>query len=141
MFVVSNFSSASNNRPNKLSVMHLNARSIKANLSKIKDAIRNMEYKFHIIAISETWLNENNWKVTCNEVAFSGYKLYCNSRKSMQGGGVAIYVCESLLNNCQSSDICLRNISYVADNCFKAYLSSYRLVNTKKSMSVVCIER
>ena len=33
--------------------------------------------------------------------------------------GVAIYVCESLLNNCPSSDICLRNILYVADNCFE----------------------
>ena len=28
-------------------------------------------------------------------------------------------VCESLLNNCQSSDICLRNISYAANDCFK----------------------
>ena len=56
-----NFSSASNIRPNKLSVIHFNARSLKANLSKIKDTIRRMEYKFQIIAISETWLNENNW--------------------------------------------------------------------------------
>ena len=31
------FSSASNNMPNKLSVVHFNARSPKANLSKIKD--------------------------------------------------------------------------------------------------------
>ena len=68
-----NVSSASNNRPNKLSVILFNARSLKANLSKIKDTIRSMEYKFQIIAISETWINENNWdgnKVTCNEVAF-----------------------------------------------------------------------
>ena len=56
-----NFSSANNNRSNKLSVIHFNARSLKANLSKIKDTIRSMEYKFQIIAISETWLNENNW--------------------------------------------------------------------------------
>ena len=34
-----NFSSASNSRPNKLSVIHFNARSLKANLSKIKDTI------------------------------------------------------------------------------------------------------
>ena len=56
-----------------------------------------MEYKFQIIAISETWFNENNWdgnEATCNEVACSGYKLYCNSRKNKQG--VAIYVCAGL---------------------------------------------
>ena len=55
-----NFSIASNNRPNKLSVIHFNARSLKANVSKIKDTIRSMEYTFQIIAISETWLNVNN---------------------------------------------------------------------------------
>ena len=35
-----------------------------------------MENTFQIIAISETWLNENNWdrnEVTCNEVACSVY--------------------------------------------------------------------
>ena len=62
-------------------------------MSKINDTIRSTEYKFKIIAISETWLNENNWdghEVTCNEVACSGYKLCCNSRKNMPGGGVDI---------------------------------------------------
>ena len=136
-----NFSSASNNRPNKLSVIHFNARSLKANLSKIKDTIRSMEYKFQIIAISETWLNENNWdgnEVTCNEVAFSGYKLYCNSRKNMQGGGVAIYVCESLLNNCQSSNICLRNISYVDNDCFESIFIELQISKHEK-INVGCI--
>ena len=90
-----------------------------------------MEYKFQIIAISETSLNENNWdgnEVTCNEVACSGYKLYCNSRKNMQGGGVAIYVCESLLNNCQSSDIYLRKISYVDNDRY----ITFRLVRHRR---------
>ena len=93
------FSSASNNRQNKLSSIHFNARSLKANVSKIKDTIRSMEYKFQIIAISETWLNENNWdgnEVTCNEVAFSGYKLYCNSRKKTCKVVVLPYMCVNI---------------------------------------------
>ena len=56
-----------------------------------------MEYTFHIIAISETWLNENNWdgnEVTCNEVTFIGYKLYCNSRKNKVV--VLSYMCVNL---------------------------------------------
>ena len=48
-------------RANNLSVIHFNARSLKANLNKIKDTLRELEYKFHIIAISETWFKENNW--------------------------------------------------------------------------------
>ena len=102
-----------------------------------------MEYTFQIIVISETWLNENNWdanEVTCNEVAFSGYKLYCNSRKNMQGGGVAIYVCESLLNNCQSSDICLRNISYVDNGCFETIFIELQIRKQKK-INVGCMYR
>ena len=47
-------------RANNLSVIHFNARSLKANLNKIKDTVRDLEYKFHIIAISETWFKENN---------------------------------------------------------------------------------
>ena len=102
-----------------------------------------MEYKFQIIAILETWLNENNWdglEVTCKEVAFSGYKLYCNSRKNMQGGGVAIYVCESLLNNCQSSDICLRNILYVDNDCFESIFIELQISKHEKII-VGCMYR
>ena len=38
-----------------------NARNLKANLDHINDTLRELEYKFHIIAISETWFKENNW--------------------------------------------------------------------------------
>ena len=78
-------------RANNPSVIHFNARSLKANLNKMKDTLRELEYKFHIIAISETWFKENNWdgnEVTNLHDAFLGYKLYCNSRKNKTGGGV-----------------------------------------------------
>ena len=102
-----------------------------------------MDYKFQIIAISESWLNENNWdgnEVTCNEVSFSGYKLYCISRKNMQGGGVAIYVCDSLLNNCQSSDICLRNISFVDNDCFESIFIELH-ISKHVTINVGCMYR
>ena len=96
-------------RANNLSVIHFNARSLKANLNKIKDTLRELEYKFHIIAILETWFKENNWdgnEVINFDDAFLGYKVYCHSRNNKTGGGVAIFVCESLLRNCQSPNIC-----------------------------------
>lgn len=138
-----NFSSVGKNQPIKLSMIHFNARSLKANLPKIKDTIQSMEYKFHIIAISETWLKENSWdgsEVNCNDVVFSGYKLYCNSRKNKHGGGVAIYVCESVLNNCQSSDICLRNISYAVDDCFESIFIEIQISKHEK-INVGCMYR
>ena len=92
-------------------------------LNKIKDTLRELEYKSHIIAISETWFKENNWvgnEVTNFDDAFLGYKLYCNSRNNKTGGGVAIFVCKSLLRNCQSPNIYLRNIAYAIDECFES---------------------
>ena len=41
-------------RANNLSVIYFNARSLKANWNKIKDTLRELEYQFRIIAISET---------------------------------------------------------------------------------------
>ena len=119
-----------------------NARSLKANLNKIKDTLRELEYKFHIIAISETWFKENNWdgnEVTNFHDAFLGYKLYCNSRNNKTGGGVAIFVCESLLRNCESPNICLRNVSYAIDECFESIFIEHS-VNIQKSMSAVYTE-
>ena len=110
-------------RANNLSVIHFNDRSLKANLNKMKDTLPDLEYKFHIIAISETWFKESNWdgnEVTHFDDAFLGYKLYCNSRNNKSGGGVAIFVCEYLLRNCQSPNICLGNISYTTDECFES---------------------
>ena len=136
-----NFSAT--DRANILSVIHFNARSLKTNLDKIKDTVRDLEYKFHVIAISESWFKENNWDA--NEVsnlydAFSGYKLYYNSRNNTTGGGVAIFVCDSLLRNYQSPNICLRNISYTILNVSKVFLLNNRLLNIQKSMSAVYIE-
>ena len=58
--------------------------------------------------------------------------------KNMQGGGVAIYVCDSLLNNCQSSDICLRNISYVDNDCFE---SIFIELHKHETINVGCMYR
>ena len=60
--------------------------------------------------------------------------------KNMQVGGVAIYVCESLLNNCQSSDICLRNISYVDNDCFDCIFIELQISKHEK-INVGCMYR
>ena len=132
---------SSTDRVNKLSVIHLNTWSLKANLDKTKDTLWDLEYKFHITAIFETWFKEGNG----NEVshfydAFSRYKLYCNSRNNKTGGGVAIFVCESLLRNCQSPNICLRNISYTIVECFESIFIELQISKHSKT-KVGCICR
>ena len=39
------------------SILHLNCGSLRANFSKICDLLQNMDQKFDVIAMSETWLN------------------------------------------------------------------------------------
>ena len=60
--------------------------------------------------------------------------------ENMPGGGVAIYVCESLLNNCQSSDICQRNISYVDNDCFESILIELQ-ISKHETINVGCMYR
>ena len=64
----------------------------------------------------------------------------CTVIPGMPGGGVAIYVCESLLNNCQSSDICLRNISYVDNDCFESIFIELQISKHEK-INVGCMYR
>ena len=58
----------------------------------------------------------------------------------MQGGGVAISEGEYLLNNCQSSDMCLRNISYVNNGCFGSIFIELQISKHEK-INVGCMYR
>ena len=57
---------------------------------------------------------------------------------NMQGGGVAIYVCEFLINICQSSDICLRNILCVDNDCFESIFIELQISKHEK-INVGCM--
>ncbi|XP_051919919.1 uncharacterized protein LOC127599747 [Hippocampus zosterae] len=76
---------------NALSVIHLNSRSLYKNFTKIKEYLTKFN-KFKIIAISETWLDED--KTT--EMEIEGYEMFATNREKKKGGGVAIYVDKAL---------------------------------------------
>lgn len=42
------------------SIIHINCRSLNANFSKLQCMIDHLDYPFHVIALSETWLDDNN---------------------------------------------------------------------------------
>ena len=72
-----------------VSILHLNCRSLRANFSKICDLLQNMDQKFDVIAMSETWLNS----MTDSEIYnLENYQKYTCNRSSKQGGGVMLYV-------------------------------------------------
>ena len=74
----------------KLSVLHLNIRSINKNFSELTDLLQTVDYQFHEIGLSETWLNDYS-----HSVSVEGYDFVHSHRKNRQGGGVGLYLASS----------------------------------------------
>lgn len=76
------------NKDGKLSIIHVNCRTLYANFTNIKGYLRQSKQPFNIIAISETWIN------TEKGLGFEleGYEFTHMDQQNKGGGGVAIYV-------------------------------------------------
>ena len=70
------------------SILHLNCRSIKKNFAKLIILLKSLETDIDILAISETWLCENEHKL----FDIPGYTCTFISRSEKGGGGVGLYV-------------------------------------------------
>ena len=75
-----------------LSLFHTNIRSVSQNLNNLTAFLGTLDYKFQIIALSETWLHEQNTEL----YNIAHYSKESSERKNRRGGGVALYVAESL---------------------------------------------
>ena len=73
------------------SLLHLNIRSLQCNASKLTDLLSNVNLKFSLIGISETWLNDSS-----SSVDIDGYSFVHKSRENRFGGGVGLYVSSNL---------------------------------------------
>ena len=76
-----------------LSIIHFNARSLKANFDCIKSYITNIGKRFNVIAISETWLESLH---ECSAYELANYKMFNKIRIGKRGGGVALYIHDSI---------------------------------------------
>ncbi len=72
-----------------ISVIPFNCRSIKANFENLKTYIWSLDYNFDIIAISETWLCDND---SVAEYPLENYKAIKINRNGKRGGGVMLYI-------------------------------------------------
>ena len=93
------------NKRKGLSIIHFNARSLNANFLNIELYLSQLEVKFDVIAISETWFNEYT---TTNVFNMEGYVMHYISRNAGKGGGVAIYVNSNLkCKKIESKSLCM----------------------------------
>ncbi len=77
---------------NGFSIKHFNSRSLQTNFEAITNYLDLLKKDFHVIAISETWLNKN----IIDDFNMSGYNTYSTLRCNRKGGGVSIYVSNKL---------------------------------------------
>ena len=78
--------------------------------SNVKNLIEiTNSFYFDFLAVSETWTEESDH----NDFSINGYIQYFCSRKNMRGGGVALYINESLEHKY------LSEISLCIENCIE----------------------
>ena len=74
-----------------LLVAHVNAQSLYAHFAEIESRI--LASGLHVLAVSESWLSASRG---ARSVGIPGYDLLHNDRPNRAGGGVALYVHESI---------------------------------------------
>ena len=92
-----------------ISIIHINCRSLYANLTKLKILLDNLEFVFDLMALTEIWINEDN----ANIFRQDGYNFCHKNQINKKGGGVALYI-----NNRIQSQI-INNLSINIDNCLE----------------------
>ena len=70
------------------SLLHLNAPSLVKNQEALSHLLINVNHKFSVLAITETWIKENN----VHDIRFDGYNFVSNHRTNKTGGGVGLFI-------------------------------------------------
>ena len=82
--------------PNSLSdfsLVHINSRSLRANFNEICNLLHVFDSPIDVIAISETWLSDSE----NTPYSIKGYNFICNCRQDRTGGGVGLYIADSIV--------------------------------------------
>ena len=73
---------------NKLSLFHINVKSLPKHHDELKLYINSLNFKFSVIALTENWLDESKEDLFDLE----GYNCLHKFRKGKRGGGVFLYI-------------------------------------------------
>ena len=77
---------------NDFSIFHLNVRSLVKNHEDLSSLLANIDHKFSVLAITETWIKDDE----PYDLNFDGYNSISNHRSDRTGGGVGLYIDEKL---------------------------------------------
>ena len=72
-------------------MLHVNARILYTNITQLTNYLKNINYKFSVPAVSETWTNEIN----SDYLVIPGYNRVLKNHAE-HGGGVEIFVDDKL---------------------------------------------
>ena len=64
------------------------AASLVKNQEALSHLLINVNHKFSVLAITETWIKENS----VNDIRFDGYNFVSNHRTNKTGGGVGLFI-------------------------------------------------
>ena len=81
--------------PDTFSVLHLNIRSLRKSFEDCKELYKTLNLKFSIVCFSETWADGNKLE-NDSSIQLLDYNLLHQIRKNHLGGGISIFVHESL---------------------------------------------
>ena len=75
-----------------LSLLHLNVRSMRNKFDSILNYLNSLAHDFSVIALTETWLNDNDDET----FQLPGYNLTQLNRNNKNGGGICVFTKENL---------------------------------------------
>lgn len=112
---------------NELLFLSINAKSLASKFLSLLSFLDNLSYKNifpNIFAIQEVWRIEKDF------YNINGYNLFCNVRKSSQGGGAALYIKQ------EYNSTYLEHESIFIENIFESLVVKVVIPNVKKFICV-----
>ena len=89
-----------------INAIHVNIRSLSKNFDNLLDILRDSNYSFNILCITETWCTDSTLKNNSN-LHLPNFDIISQERKTnKRGGGVLIYIHKSLKCNLRN-DLCV----------------------------------
>lgn len=83
-----------NSNDSHMSLFHVNVRSVSKNIQNLLNYLHETDSQFTILALTETWLTESNSSL----YGIPGYRHNSLTRCNRLGGGVSLYLRESLVS-------------------------------------------
>lgn len=88
----SNINNFQFNKQDSLKLLYLNACSIYNKIGDLNYILNTLDSPIHLIAISETWIQQNN------SISVQNYKTVVSNRINKSGGGVCLLIHDSITN-------------------------------------------